>query len=58
MEGEALLQAVDADTGETLARYALDSPPTFDGLIVAAGRDFLATMDGRLVAFVQRDRSQ
>jgi outer membrane protein assembly factor BamB len=56
LEGEsgAILQAVDAETGEMLADYPLDSPPVFDGLIVADGRLFLATMDGRLMAFVER----
>jgi len=47
----ARLQAVDAATGETLAEYALRSPPVFDGLAVAAGRVFIATMDGRLTAY-------
>ncbi|MFH1919376.1 MAG: PQQ-binding-like beta-propeller repeat protein [Planctomycetota bacterium] len=53
-QGGAMLQAVDADTGETLAECPLDSPPVFDGLIVAHGRVFLATMDGRLRAFGQK----
>jgi hypothetical protein len=47
----ALFQAVDAGTGETVAEYQLDSPPVFDGLIVAGGRVFIATMDGRLMAY-------
>jgi hypothetical protein len=49
----AKLQAVDAETGEALAEYPLDSPPVFDGLIVADGRVFIATMDGRLSSFAQ-----
>jgi len=28
----------------------------FDGLIVAAGRVFLSTMDGRVAAMAQQDR--
>ena len=52
------LQAVDADSGETPAEYPLDLPSVFDALIVAESGVFLATMDGRLLAFVQRDRSQ
>ncbi len=48
----ARLQAIDAATGETLAEYALESPPVFDGLIVAAGRVLVATVDGRLRSFV------
>ena len=50
-EGGARFQAVDTATGETLAEYPLDSPPGFDGLIAAAGRVFLVTMDGRVLAF-------
>jgi outer membrane protein assembly factor BamB len=52
-QGGGMLQAVDADTGETLAEYSLDAPPVFDGLIVAGGRVYLATMDGRLLAFAE-----
>ncbi|NQT14571.1 MAG: PQQ-binding-like beta-propeller repeat protein, partial [Planctomycetes bacterium] len=52
----ARLQAVDADTGEGLAEYPLDSPPVFDGLIAAHGRVFIATMDGRLLAFAGTGR--
>jgi len=47
----AVLQAVDADTGKALAEYKLDSTPVFDGLIVAEGKVFLATTDGRIIAF-------
>ena len=47
----AVLQAVDAETGKTLAEYTLDSPPVLDGLIATDGRLFLTTMDGRLIAF-------
>ncbi|MHC4407338.1 MAG: outer membrane protein assembly factor BamB family protein [Planctomycetota bacterium] len=47
----ATLAAVDAESGETLAEHPLDSPPVFDGLIAARGRVYLATMDGRVIAF-------
>ena len=47
----AILQAVDADTGKALAEYKLDSTPVFDGLIVAEGKIFIATTDGRIIAF-------
>jgi hypothetical protein len=43
-----LMHAVDADTGRTQAEYEMDSPPVFDGLIVAGGKVFIATTDGRL----------
>ena len=51
----AILQAVDADSGQTLCQYQLESPPIFDGLITAGGRVLIATMDGRLMSFGQRD---
>jgi len=44
-----LLHVIDAGTGETKSELKLDSPPVFDGLIVAAGRVFLVTMDGRVL---------
>jgi len=44
----ALLHAVDADSGRTTAEYTMDSPPVFDGLIVAGGKVFIATTDGHL----------
>lgn len=47
----ALLHAVDADTGKTLAEYKLPTPPVFDGLSIAAGHVFIATTDGRVLAF-------
>jgi len=47
----ALLHVIDADSGKTLAERKLDSPPVFDGLIVAGGRAYLVTMDGRVLAF-------
>ncbi|NQT36812.1 MAG: LamG domain-containing protein, partial [Planctomycetes bacterium] len=49
----ATFQAVAAATGETLAEYHLDSPPVFDGLIAADSQVFIATMDGRILAFAK-----
>ncbi|MBC8874554.1 MAG: PQQ-binding-like beta-propeller repeat protein [Planctomycetes bacterium] len=49
----AILQTVDAKTGETLAEHQLESPPVFDGLIVAGGRVFIATTDGHVVCLGQ-----
>ena len=54
-ESGATLQAVDAATGDTLSEYQLESPPVFDGMIVAGGRVFMATMDGRLLAYGERN---
>ena len=42
------LKAVSADTGETLSDITLDSPPIYDGMIVAGGRIYIVTMDGKL----------
>ena len=50
-ERGALFQIVDAGTGQTLAEYPLASPPVFDGLATAAGRVFIATLDGRVIAY-------
>jgi len=50
----AVLQAVDADTGEALAEYKLDSPPVFDGLIVAGGRLYLVTTDGKVICYAAK----
>jgi len=41
---------IHADTGDTLSKVPLDTPPVFDGLVVADGRVFLATVDGRVLA--------
>jgi len=45
----ALLHAVDASNGQTLAEHTLDALPVFDGLSVAGGRAFIATTDGRVI---------
>ncbi len=45
----AMLYVVDADGGKTLFECKLDSPPAFDGLIVASGRVFFADMAGNIV---------
>lgn len=42
----ALLLAVGADDGRTLAELRLDSPPVFDGLAAARARLFLSALDG------------
>ena len=43
------LWAVSKKDGKTTARWALDSPPVFDGMVAAAGRLYAATMDGHIV---------
>jgi hypothetical protein len=51
MEGDkgALLLAVSAADGKTLAQYDLDSPPVFDGMAAAAGRLYMTTVNGQVV---------
>ena len=48
----AMLQTVDAKTGETLAECRLESPPVFDGLIAAGTRVYVTTTDGKVSCFV------
>jgi hypothetical protein len=45
------LVVLSAAEGNPLAEHALDSPPVFDGMIAAGQRLYLATMDGKVVAF-------
>jgi hypothetical protein len=45
----ALLLAVSPADGRKLAAYRLDSLPRFDGLIAAAGRLYLSTVDGKIL---------
>jgi hypothetical protein len=47
----AVLMAVSAADGGPLARYEIDSPPVFDGMIAAQGHLYLATAQGDLVCF-------
>ena len=51
LEGEhgGQLWAVSKKGGKVLARYAIDSPPVFDGMIVAAGRLYTTTVDGQII---------
>ena len=42
----AILLSFDRHDGRKLAERKLDSPPVFDGLSAAAGRLYLATLDG------------
>jgi hypothetical protein len=45
----AVLLAVSADDGRTLAQFKLESEPVFDGLIAAGGRLYTATADGKVI---------
>ena len=50
----ALLVAVSPTDGEKLAAYRLDSMPRFDGLIAAAGRLYICTVDGKVLCLGAR----
>ncbi len=49
----ALLLAVSAADGKKLAQYNIDSPPVFDGMAGAAGRLYMATVNGELLCFCE-----
>jgi hypothetical protein len=49
-----LLWAASASTGEKLAEYQLDAAPVWDGMAAAEGRLYLATQDGKLRCFGER----
>jgi outer membrane protein assembly factor BamB len=53
-EKGAILMAVSAADGKTLAQYDLDDPPVFDGLIAAGNRLYMATTDGRVLCMKAR----
>lgn len=51
LEGKqgALLCAINKSDGKRLATLKLDSAPVFDGLIAAAGRLYMSTLDGTVI---------
>jgi outer membrane protein assembly factor BamB len=53
LKGEkgALLLAVSATDGTELAQYDIESPPVFDGMAAAAGRLYMATVNGEVFCF-------
>ncbi|MDP6542633.1 MAG: PQQ-binding-like beta-propeller repeat protein [Phycisphaerae bacterium] len=46
-----LLRAVSTSDGKKLTEYPLDAPPVLDGLIVAGGKLFIATRDGKVTCW-------
>ncbi|MDP6636571.1 MAG: PQQ-binding-like beta-propeller repeat protein [Phycisphaerae bacterium] len=50
----AVMQAVNADTGEAMEEYKLNSPPVFDGMIAAGGRLYVVTMDGHVICYASK----
>jgi len=53
-ETGALLLAVSAADGKTLAEHRLASMPAWDGMAAAAGRLYLATADGKVLCLAGR----
>lgn len=49
-----LLYAYSAVDGKELAKYELNSPPVFDGMIAANGRLYISTRDGRLLCMAKK----
>ncbi|NQT16415.1 MAG: PQQ-binding-like beta-propeller repeat protein [Planctomycetes bacterium] len=47
----AVMMTFRAEDGQNLASAELDAQPVFDGMAVAYGRVFMATVDGRIVCF-------
>jgi outer membrane protein assembly factor BamB len=47
----AKLWAMNVDTGEQGNTLELDSPPVWDGMVVARGKLYVATVDGRVKCF-------
>jgi len=45
----ALLLAVDASNGATLAQYRLEAPPVFDGMAAVANRLYMTLENGNIV---------
>ena len=49
-----VLWAASAATGEKLAEYKLDAAPVWDSMAVAGNRLYIATQDGKLHCFGER----
>jgi hypothetical protein len=47
----AIMRAVSAATGDTLAEYKLDKLPVWDGVAAAYGRLFIVTQDGSVACW-------
>ena len=45
---------MDKRDGSKLSEMDLSSPPVFDGMIAAAGRLYLATVDGEILCLAGR----
>lgn len=50
----AVLRLVATEDGKTLRELRLDSPPVWDGMAVAGGHIFVATIDGRILCLGAR----
>jgi hypothetical protein len=56
-EGGKLL-VVSSDDGSTLAEYALQSPPVFDGMVAAGGRLYFSNKQGEVVCMSPVDEPE
>jgi outer membrane protein assembly factor BamB len=45
------LHVLDAESGKTLSRIKMDSPPAWDGMAAAGGVLYISTQDGRLLCY-------
>ena len=50
-KGGGLIWAVSAETGKKLSEYRLDSLPVWDGLVAAAGKLYMTTMNGEVFCY-------
>jgi len=50
----ALLLAVSASDGRTLAEHRLEFPPEWDAMAAANGRLYFSTIDGKVLCFAGR----
>jgi len=51
----ALVWAVSASDGKKLAEHKIESLPVWDGMIAVGGKLYLATMNGEVVCFSEKD---
>ncbi|MFZ5829834.1 MAG: PQQ-binding-like beta-propeller repeat protein, partial [Planctomycetota bacterium] len=53
-DSPSVLMAFSADDGRELASFPIDSQPVFDGLALAYGKVYMATVDGSIVCWAAR----
>ena len=45
------MQAVNAETGEVSSDFKLNKPPVWDGMAIAQGRLYVASVDGKVTCY-------